>query len=102
MWCGWKEPSTPCRIRTGGFPVENRASWAARRTGRDEADSGIRTRGLDHGEVALYQLSYVRTAVPRFKCPVPRNGTTGHWALPGDATGNRTPISGETIRYPDR
>jgi hypothetical protein len=26
--------STPCRIRTGGLPAENRVSWAARRTGR--------------------------------------------------------------------
>ena len=40
-----------------------------------EADSGIRTRGLDHGGVALCRLSYVRN-------------------VKGDATGIRTPVSG--------
>ncbi len=33
--------------------------------GRRRADNGTRTRGLDLGKVALYQLSYVRDAHQR-------------------------------------
>ena len=51
------------RLRTGcPWPLDERGDVD------DEANSGIRTRGLDHGGVALCQLSYVRK---NQKCPVP-------------------------------
>jgi hypothetical protein len=37
------------------------ALWTLRKAGRNGAGDGIRTRDIDLGKVALYQLSYSRT-----------------------------------------
>ena len=61
----------PVHIPTSPFPRRARGRWC-KGTPESGADDGARTRGLDHGKVALYQLSYIRKdarlASGQFRC----------------------------------
>ena len=59
----------PFRVREVRYLCANRpvVSEPADRSTDSRADNGTRTRGLDLGKVALYQLSYVRKVL----LPVP-------------------------------
>lgn len=60
----------PVHIPASPFPRRARGGWC-KGTPESGAEGGIRTRGLDHGVVALFHLSYIRKSCEARLRPVP-------------------------------
>ena len=62
--------SDPVHIPASPVPRRARGGWC-KGTPESGAEGGIRTRGLDHGVVALFHLSYIRKSCEARCRPVP-------------------------------